>query len=334
MRCPTLGELPSSLPGRTGWPWTEETRQIPDSMPDGRSWPKLSIVTPSYNQAQFIEETIRSVLLQGYPDLEYIIIDGGSTDNSVKIIRRYETWLTYWVSEPDHGQTEAINKGLSCASGQWLAWLNSDDIYLPGALFRVAQIAAENTSSNWIVGTTVLVDDELHKQNRFVPHHNTGSWRDPHYTVGSWLDFVCTRKSGTALPQPSSFWSRSAWLVAGPLDESLHYAMDHEYCGRLAWSGFFPLCIHEPLAALRLHKQAKTSEWPIPFWCEELAVVDKWVLRSSPIEREILSIYRSWLQGRIAQIRRRQFLNQIPLLIPLFRYIRRILASLKIRLQN
>jgi len=120
MRCPRLKDLPSPPHGKKGWPWTEETPPLPDTMPDGRPWPRISIVTPSYNQAEFIEETIRSVLLQGYPDIEYIIIDGGSTDGSVKIIKKYEPWLTYWVSEPDRGQSHAINKGMKRATGEIL----------------------------------------------------------------------------------------------------------------------------------------------------------------------------------------------------------------------
>ena len=115
MRCPTLKELPPSEAGKTGWPWTEESPQLPDNMPDGSPCPKISIVTPSLNQGQFIEETIRSVLLQGYPNLEYIIIDGGSTDGSVDIIKKYEKWLAYWITEPDRDQGHAINKGFeSC----------------------------------------------------------------------------------------------------------------------------------------------------------------------------------------------------------------------------
>src|SRR5688572_28969334 len=108
MRCPMLSDLPAPPPGKTGWPWTEETFQLPEAMPDGKRWPRISIVTPSYNQGQFIEETIRSVLLQCYPNLEYIVIDGGSTDDSVEIIEKYKSWLTYWVSEPDKGQVDAI----------------------------------------------------------------------------------------------------------------------------------------------------------------------------------------------------------------------------------
>ena len=117
MRCPTINELPSPPPGKRGWPWTEDSPQLPDTMPDGSPWPKISIVTPSLNQGPFIEETIRSVLLQGYPNLEYIIMDGGSTDESIEIIKKYEPWLAYWESEPDRGQSHAINKGFQRASG-------------------------------------------------------------------------------------------------------------------------------------------------------------------------------------------------------------------------
>ena len=138
MRCPDLNELPSPPPGKIGWPWLEGGPRFPNCMPDGAQWPKLSIVTPSLNQGEFVEETLRSVLLQGYPDLEYIVIDGGSTDDSVGIISKYESWLTYWVSESDKGQTDAIGKGFDKATGVRLGWINSDDMLMPGALYAVA----------------------------------------------------------------------------------------------------------------------------------------------------------------------------------------------------
>src|SRR5262249_45830023 len=125
-------------PVKAGWPWAAEIQNFPQMMSDGRNWPRISIVTPSYNQGRYIEETIRSVLLQGYPNLEYIIIDGGSTDETIEIIERYHDGLTFWSSEPDNGQSHALNKGFARATGQILAWINSDDMYLPGAFARIA----------------------------------------------------------------------------------------------------------------------------------------------------------------------------------------------------
>ena len=115
---PTLSALPPPPDGKTGWPWTEASPSFPAFMPNGAEWPKISIITPSFNQAIYLEETIRSVLLQGYPNLEFFIIDGGSTDASVEIIRKYEKWLSGWVSEKDSGQSEAINKGFSRCTGE------------------------------------------------------------------------------------------------------------------------------------------------------------------------------------------------------------------------
>ena len=113
----TLSDLPPPPSGRTGWPWTEASEPLPATRPDGGQWPRITIVTPSYNQGEFIEETIRSVLLQGYPKLEYFIIDGGSSDNSVEIINKYSKYLTYWQSQKDNGQPDAINIALRRATG-------------------------------------------------------------------------------------------------------------------------------------------------------------------------------------------------------------------------
>src|SRR5438309_6203079 len=132
-------KLPPPPPNHTGWPWTEGAAPLGELMGDGSPWPRITIVTPSYNQGRFLEETIRSVLLQGYPNLEYMVIDAASTDESVEIIRKYERWLAYWVSEKDRGQTHAINKGLAKATGEIFSYLNSDDLLAPGALAAVAE---------------------------------------------------------------------------------------------------------------------------------------------------------------------------------------------------
>lgn len=212
MRCPTLAELPPPPSGKTGWPWTEETSQLPDSMPNGIPWPCISIVTPSYNQGQFIEETIRSVLLQGYPDLEYIIIDGGSTDGSVEIIKKYEPWLAYWVSEPDRGQSHAINKGFLRAKGDIVAWLNSDDFYLPSSvMFLVKELAEEPT-----LGLVYGICESVGLDDNIVFHQAPGK-----INIFKLL-FFCP------IGQPSVFLRRTLLDQVGFLDETLSYAMDWE----------------------------------------------------------------------------------------------------------
>lgn len=158
MRCPGPGDLPPPPPGRAGWPWTEASPPLPATLPDGRPWPRISIVTPSYNQGIYLEETIRSVLLQGYPDLEYSVLDGGSTDGSVEIIRRYEHCLTHWTSGPDGGQARAIAGALRTASGTWFNWINSDDILLPRALATLAEVTSQVEDPQWVTGGRLLMD--------------------------------------------------------------------------------------------------------------------------------------------------------------------------------
>jgi len=125
VKCPQLDDLPPPPPGATGWPWTEDTAGHSASDNIVEDWPRISIVTPSFNQGHFIEETIRSVLLQGYPDIEYFVIDGGSTDETVSIIEKYAPWLAHWESQPDRGQSHAINKGLNRSSGEIVAYIKS-----------------------------------------------------------------------------------------------------------------------------------------------------------------------------------------------------------------
>ena len=196
MHCPTLAELPPPLAGKTGWPWTVETPPLPPARPDGSPWPRISIVTPSYNQGQFIEETIRSILLQGYPDLEYIIIDGGSTDQSVDIIKKYEPWLAYWVSEKDRGQAHAINKGLSLCKGRIFNWVNSDDYLAQEALQVIANHFCPGTD---VVSGSVLnfgdVEAELVHNLRLTSEHLI-TWRCSWHQPGNWLLADHARKLG------------------------------------------------------------------------------------------------------------------------------------------
>jgi glycosyltransferase involved in cell wall biosynthesis len=234
-----LGELPPPPDGKTGWPWTEEGR-IPSN--EDVRWPKISIVTPSYNQAPFLEETIRSVLLQGYPNLEYIIIDGGSTDGSVEIIRKYEKWLAYWVSEPDQGQSNAINKGWRRATGEICAWLNSDDVYLPGALKNVARSFIEYPEKELLYGDLLYIDQKS--------------------TISGYLrapDFSLERLVyENYIPQPTTFLKRAALERVGYLNEDLHFCMDYDLWLRIAANrrSFY---LPRTLAAFRFHPQSKTT---------------------------------------------------------------------------
>jgi len=245
MRCPTLGEL-FLPPGKTGWPWTEESPQLSDTMPDGRPWPQVSVVTPSYNQEQFVEETIRSVLLQGYPNLEYIIIDGGSIDESVEIIRKYADWLAYWVSEPDRGQTDALNKGFARAHGEIVAWLNSDDTYEPGTLRRVAQEFGEDQARVVIYGNCNFVDEN-------------GSFLDitrtPHVTYNSLIRYW---RRNALLAQPAVFFRRKVLEKVGPLNCDLRFVMDYDLWLRIAREHKFHRIEHT-LANYRLHSESKTN---------------------------------------------------------------------------
>jgi glycosyltransferase involved in cell wall biosynthesis len=211
-------------------------------------WPKISIITPSYNQGAFIEETIQSVLSQGYPNLEYIVVDGGSTDNTLAVLRAYQDTLT-WISEPDQGQTDAINKGLKMASGEVLAYLNSDDLYLPGALHKVGAFFAENAHADWLTGYCRNVDGDGRTIRRFIRGYKN-FWLSRH-TYSSLLVI-------NYIAQPATFWRRRVTDEIGPLNADLYYTMEYEYWLRIgAQHGLH--VIKEDLAAFRLHEGSKSG---------------------------------------------------------------------------
>jgi glycosyltransferase involved in cell wall biosynthesis len=240
----TVLELPAPPAGRHGWPWQVESG--PESPPAPADLPTISVITPSLNQGRFIEQTIRSVLLQGYPKLEYIVIDGGSRDETVELLRKYEPWLSYWVSEPDRGQSHAINKGFARATGEVLCWLNSDDFYPPNTLALVGQLLAKPTGNFALVGhaRTVFQDDR-------PPVEEAGRFTNRRRMLAYWR--------GYQMHQPSIFWRREVFETVGPLDESLHLIMDFDYWAKIAEAYAFTN-VNAVLSCRNQHPQAKTSD--------------------------------------------------------------------------
>jgi len=221
--------------------------------------PRITVVTPSFNQGCYLEQTICSVLDQAYPNLEYMVIDGLSKDNSQDIIRRYSSRLTYWVSEKDNGQTEAINKGFTRATGDILAYLNSDDFYLPGTLAQVAAFFDSHPDVDVMYGGCRYVND---KGVQLFEHH------PPDFNYERLL-------LGNTIPQPATFWRRRVLERVGPLDSSLHYVMDYEFWLRCALKGCRFGSVPDILAVMRRHAGAKTVAVETGFGRETLAVFER-----------------------------------------------------------
>lgn len=211
-------------------------------------YPRISLITPSLNQGKFIEATIQSVLSQNYPNLEFIVMDGGSSDNTVDVLKRYSDQLK-WASEKDKGQTDAINKGLRMANGEILAYLNADDVFLPGTLFKVAQIFMEYPETMWVTGQCRIVDEDNREIRRLITVYKNFWLRFGQRFMLLITDYIS---------QPATFWRAKALEDFGYPDENLHYAMDYEYWLRL-YSKYPPLFIPEYLAAFKVHPHSKTS---------------------------------------------------------------------------
>ncbi len=218
--------------------------------------PLVSIITPSFNQARFLETTMESVLSQDYPGVEYIVVDGGSSDGSVEIIKKYETRLAWWISEADRGQTDAINKGLAHARGSILAWLNSDDAYLPGAISSAVARFVEKPEAGLIYGDANYIDEAGQIIGRF-PAAQT--------------DYHRLRQGFVHIPQQAAFFRADLWRDVGPLDPSFYFAMDYDLWVRIAGIAEVRY-VHQTWANFRIHTGGKTITADEHCWPEMLRV--------------------------------------------------------------
>jgi glycosyltransferase involved in cell wall biosynthesis len=219
--------------------------------------PLVSIITPSFNQCQYLEATIQSVLAQDYPNIEYLVIDGASTDGSQEIIKKYQKKLAYWVSEKDKGQTDAINKGFSKAKGQIFAWLNSDDLYYPNAVSEAVESLTHHPQVGLVYGELDFIDE----QNRLIGKFNARQ-----------TDLKRLRNGYIHIPQPAAFFRADLWKQVGPLDPSFFFAMDYDLWVRLARVSQIKYLPGKIWAKFRLHPSGKTVSADDRCWPEMLRV--------------------------------------------------------------
>ncbi|MGZ4314839.1 MAG: glycosyltransferase family 2 protein [Gaiellaceae bacterium] len=245
--------------------------------------PRLTIITPSLNQGRYLERTLRSVLDQGYPDLEYIVMDGGSTDESISILKRYSDRLAFWVSEPDGGQSSAINRGIARATGDVVAYINSDDYYLPGA-FEAALPLFEDPEVAWVAGACRYEESDGTLETYWRPELPKGL--RPRWIRDTWY-----------VPQASSFWRRSVFEEHGPLREDLHFVFDTEFGLRIALGGVLPLIIDADIAVRFLHDEAKSADTS-PFRLEYGHVSGQLLSTLPRSERAAEGVLRQLLRAR------------------------------------
>jgi ADP-heptose:LPS heptosyltransferase/GT2 family glycosyltransferase len=245
-------------------PWLDPSSGAAATLPSGRPWPRISVVTVTYNQADYLEETLRSVLGQGYPNLEYIVLDGNSTDRTPEILERYRSRLASCIREGDEGQSDALNKGFCRATGEILAWLNSDDRYTPGALWRVA-LAFDSYGADLVAGGCALLNDR--QATPFSTHHNSlPVGKVVPLPLDRLLDVEGSWIKGDFFWQPEVFWTRSIWeRSGGRVAKDLFYSMDYELWVRMAQNGARIVHVPDTLAVYRMHARQKTSGGELPY---------------------------------------------------------------------
>jgi glycosyltransferase involved in cell wall biosynthesis len=299
MKRALLDALPAPPAHKQGWPWDQACEPLPPALPNGQPWPRISIVTPSFNQGALLEATLRSILLQGYPKLEYSVIDGGSSDESVEVIKRYEKHLAYWVSEPDRGHAHAINKGFARAGGELMAWLNSDDIYLPNALRTVAEILSAFPEIEWLTSAFPASCD-LREQTALG---SMPGFSPRFFAIGGYIGLLPYATGW--LQQESTFWRRSLWLRAGGrVNEEMKLAVDFEL-----WRRFFRFAqaatVEAPLGCFRVRPEQRSVTQADEYVAEALQCLrlepSAWLSRLAHWhERLGLRRWLSW--RRVAQL--------------------------------
>lgn len=252
-----MNDFPPAPAGKSGWPWDAPAPPAQIEAPV----PRISIIIPSFNQGQFIEETIRSIVLQQWPDLELIIIDGASSDETVEVIRKYERWITYWLSEPDPGQADAIVKGLKRATGDIVAWFNADDFFTDGSFAAIANVWRRNprgiyaaaVANFYIRGRETLIRPRGITLENVVQYWKKQSvWHDPGF-----------------------FWSRAVVDAVGGPDTSLHYSHDFDYLSRALQHADVEYVDHV-VAGFRLHRESKTMTQTERMMAETAAVSQRY----------------------------------------------------------
>lgn len=226
-------------------------------MTSQRPLPLVSIITPSFNQAEYLEATIQSVLTQDYPRIEYIVIDGGSTDGSVDVIQKYQSSLAFWVSEQDKGQTDAINKGFNRAKGDILAWINSDDTYNPKAVGEAVLYLIENPDVAMVYADCDFIDEQGRVIGKFASRQT---------------DYKKLRQGYVHIPQQTMFFRAKYWKEVGPLDPSFYFAMDYDLWVRIAARAPIKYLPGRTWANFRIHTSSKTNVNDERGWKEMLRV--------------------------------------------------------------
>jgi len=302
-----IDNFPNPKKEKNDWPWTTDIPIFPPTMSDGKNWPKISIITPSYNQGQFIEETIRSVLLQGYPNLQYVIIDGGSTDNTVEIIKKYEHLLTYWISEPDNGQVDAINKGLKQCSGEWVNWLNSDDLLEEDSLKKLAEIIINIEENIKVIACSITYVDTHGKivKDRIDP-------RIPK-SVNSF--FTLDQNKCPVLNQPSTFIKKEYFKLT-----DLTYVMDWVLYMNI--SDLYPDSYYSEdviLSKFRVHNENKSSFGSEIFHYEAVEYIDNFKSKYGVSKTRILiEKWKRYSLRRISFINSKKEVNSLKRLKNIF----------------